>query len=189
MINNTFPQLGAPSSSTKNRAENDYYTTDPQAINDLFKLEEFDNKIWECACGNGVLSKKMAEYGKIVTSTDLINRGYGVGDVNFLEQDTNLGGGDIITNPPFKYIIEFIEQGLKLTERKLAIFARIQLLETKKRFDRIWSDSPLKSVNVYVDRMKCYPNGIKDNTSSAVCYAWYIWDKEYTEKPTINWIR
>lgn len=184
-----FATIGASNHSKCKRPANDFYSTDPRAITDLFEQESFDKNIWECACGDGSLSKEIKKNDKIVTSTDLVDRGYGRGGVDFLEQDRNLGCGDIITNPPFSLVTEFIEHGLDLTKRKLAIFARIQLLESKKRYNNIWCDSPLKSVNVYVDRIKCYRNGMKDNTSSAVCYAWFVWDLEYNDEPIIRWIK
>lgn len=100
-----------------------------------------------------------------------------------------MGGGDILTNPPFKYITEFIEKGLELTERKLAIFARIQLLESKKRWERIWVDSSLKRVYVFVNRIRCFKNDDRDAvSSSAVCYCWFVWDKEYDGEPVVDWI-
>ena len=72
----TFTCLGASSHALEQREENDFYATDSIAIDKLFEVETFDEHIWECACGDGELSKRMIELGKKVYSTDLIDRGF-----------------------------------------------------------------------------------------------------------------
>lgn len=52
----TFVQLGASNHSNKERENNDYYATDPNALLLLLEQLEKDNiklhdRIWECACG------------------------------------------------------------------------------------------------------------------------------------------
>ena len=39
--------------------------------------QKFEGNIWECACGDGAMSKVMIENGYEVYSSDLIDRGYG----------------------------------------------------------------------------------------------------------------
>ena len=74
-----YTTLGASSHSDYDRVKNDFYSTDPKAINHLLRFEKFDNNIWECACGNGNLSKRLERFGYNVTSTDLVYRGFGGG--------------------------------------------------------------------------------------------------------------
>ena len=73
------------------------------------------NPIWECACGEGHLSERLKQYGYNVYSSDLIDRGYGEGGVDFLT-DNRLWHGDIITNPPYKYAKEFVEHALDIVD-------------------------------------------------------------------------
>ena len=47
----TFVNIGASSHSATIREANDYYATDPTAIDDLFQVETFDENVWECAGG------------------------------------------------------------------------------------------------------------------------------------------
>ena len=42
-----FVQLGASSIGKEEREENDFYATDPKAIDDLLKYETFDKNIWK----------------------------------------------------------------------------------------------------------------------------------------------
>ena len=82
-----FVTLGASNHSGTDREMNDYYATDPLAMELLLKLERFAHNVWECACGAGHLSKVLEEHGYNVASTDLVYRGYGTGGVDFLKSD------------------------------------------------------------------------------------------------------
>lgn len=73
--------LGAHNETKEDREENDYYATQPIAIEWLMKLEELNQNIWECACGEGHLAKPLMAAGYNVKATDLIDRGFGRGGV------------------------------------------------------------------------------------------------------------
>ncbi|MGL6119858.1 MAG: hypothetical protein ACRC0V_05070, partial [Fusobacteriaceae bacterium] len=77
-----FATHGASNHSIGDREGNDYYATDPITIAQLFsQFKELskDCLIWECACGEGSLSKELINEGYKVVSTDLIDREYGIG--------------------------------------------------------------------------------------------------------------
>lgn len=69
--------LGARNFALEEREAHDYYATDPKAAALLMDVETFAPAIWECACGEGHLSKEFEKAGYQVYSTDLIDRGYG----------------------------------------------------------------------------------------------------------------
>ena len=73
----TFACLGASNHTDHDRAENDYYATDPIAAELLLQVEPELNNIWECACGEGHLAKVFEKYNKLGKASDLIDRGYG----------------------------------------------------------------------------------------------------------------
>ena len=108
--NSIFKTLGASNHTDKERQNEDYYATDPIAIDVLLKDGgvTFDKPIWECSCGEGHLSERLKSFGYEVRSTDLIDRGYGEGGIDFLTYNQPWNG-DILTNPPYKYAKEFIE--------------------------------------------------------------------------------
>lgn len=184
-----FVTLGASNHSLDNREENDYYATEPSAIDDLFTVEEFSNNIWECACGQGHLSKRMKELGKEVYSTDLIDRGYGDYGINFL----NIPHGfinykDIITNPPYKYAEEFCKKAIDLTGNKVAMFLKLTFLEGQSR-RKFFNEHPPKIVYIYSKRKNCAKNGdFEKYKSSAIAYAWYVWEKGFNGNTIIKWI-
>ena len=192
----TFAQLGASNHTDKEREINDYYATDPDSLKIFLQKLKEDNiklhsNIWECACGEGHLSKVLEVEGYDVWSTDIIDRGYGEGGVNFL---TCLPGGrwigDILTNPPYKYAREFVERGLELidVDNYVVMFLKIQFLEGQKR-QKLFKQNSLKYVYVNSSRQTCYINGdMSKKMSSASCYCWYIWQKGYKGEPIIRWI-
>lgn len=73
----TFVTLGASNHTDKERESNDFYATDPIAIDKLVKVIQLPRKVWECACGTGCLSDRLMDFGHEVISTDLVDRGYG----------------------------------------------------------------------------------------------------------------
>jgi len=186
--NSVFKTLGATSHSNEIREENDYYATSPLAAEHLLKLETFSNNIWEPACGAGHLSEVFVKDGYTVTSTDLIDRGYGTPGIDFLKCNTQFAG-DVITNPPYKQAKEFIEKALDviLPGNKVAMFLKLQFLESKGR-KKLFTETPPKTIHVSCSRLICAKNGeFEKIDSSAVAYAWYIWEKGFTGDTIVKW--
>lgn len=102
--------------------------------------------------------------------------------------EKELFNGDIITNPPYSYGGEFVRKAIELSNRKVAMFLRIQFLESKGRYELLFSKYKPSKVLVFVKRMKCFPNNEDTIGSSAICYAWFVWDKEYKGSTVLDWI-
>jgi len=187
----TVSMLGASNRSDMDRVENDYYATNPEAIDDLFEVEDFDGRIWEPACGGGHLSKRMEEHGKDVYSTDIVNRGFGNDFFDFLKSDKEWEG-DIITNPPYKHAKDFVLKSLELVDEgnKVAMFMKITFLEGVTRAKELFKHHPPKKVWIYSFRQTIARNGNPEmfEGASAVCYCWFVWEKGYCENPKIGWI-
>lgn len=182
--------LGASNHVEHDRAEHDYYATDPKAAELLLDVEPNLDNIWECACGEGHLAKVFAKASKLSKATDLINRGYGDEFYDFLIPDAYFWNGDIVTNPPYKYALEFVKQAIKVVawKRKVCMFLKLTFLEGKARKE-FFKQYPPKTIYVCSGRIKCALNGDFDATGqSAACYAWFVWEKGFTGKPTIEWI-
>lgn len=187
-----FSNIGASNHSKYEREKNDFYATDVSAIDLLEKHNLLvDGAYWECACGDGRLSERLKKYGYKVISSDLFSRGYGncATGVDFLEQEH--GYENIITNPPYTLINDFLVKGIELAEHRLYIFARLQTLETIGRYNRVFKDNPPRFVCPFVKRIPCYRGG-EDNPKfkqSAVAYAWFIWDnQDPTNRCEIKWL-
>ena len=52
--NSIFKQLAASSHSEEEREQNDYYATDPKAVEGLLRYEDFSRMIWEPASGGAI---------------------------------------------------------------------------------------------------------------------------------------
>lgn len=189
--NSIYKTLGASNHTDKERENDDYYATEPKATELLLSLEKFSPNIWECACGGGHMAKVLKENGYEVKATDLIYRGYGEGNIDFLKCIAPFEG-DIITNPPYKYATEFIYKALELIPagNKVAMFLKIQFLEGKKR-KKLFEKYPPKTIYVSSSRLLCAKNALFEEMiaggGSAVAYAWYIWEKGYNGDTIIKW--
>lgn len=73
------------SRSNGDRGVDDFYPTPSYAVEKLLEKEMFTGNIWECACGQGDISKVFVEKGFIVHSTDLADRGFGISKKTFLK--------------------------------------------------------------------------------------------------------
>ena len=145
--------------------------------------------MWEPFCGQGHLSKALEARGYDVRSTDLIDRGYGEGGIDFFKQ-SEIWDGDIITNPAYSVAKEAVIHALDIITpgRNVYMFLKLQFLEGKGRkelFDR----GELKTVYVSRSRIICAKNGEFEKVkSSAVAYMWAHWQKGYRGDPIIKWI-
>ena len=186
-----YTTLGASSHSLTERQPDDYYATDPKAVELLLEQENFSNNVWECACGEGHISKVLEKHEYNVLSTDLIYRGFGDEDsLNFLETENVDLETNIITNPPYKFAQQFVEKAIKSIADgfKVAMFLKLQFLEGKTR-KQMFKKYPPKIIYVSSSRLKCAINGNFEKLgSSAVAYAWYVWEKGYSGNTVIDWI-
>ena len=183
-----FVTLGASNHSNTEREVDDFYATDPRAVELLLNLEQFSPDIWECACGAGHMSEVLNAHGYNVKSTDLIYRGYGAGGVDFLTSQETFDG-DIITNPPYKYATQFVERAMEsVTEgHKVAMLLRLLFLEGKAR-KKLFEKYPPKTVYVASGRIGCALGGdFEHYKGSAQAYAWFIWEKGYKGDTVVKW--
>lgn len=188
--NSVFKSLGASNHSEEERQTNDYYATEPKALELLLKMESFSN-VLEPACGEGHLSEVLLRNEITVTSRDFIDRGYGDVGLDFLSIDNQKWDGDIITNPPFKYSKEFVEKALDIIPEgnKVAMFLKLQFMETKGR-KQLFIDNPPKVIYVSASRLICAKNGdfaTANKDGSAVAYAWYVWEKGFQGDTIVKW--
>lgn len=189
MKEDIFTVLGASNHSKNEREPNDYYATEPKAGELLLEVEPDLNNIWECACGEGHLAKVFDNAGKLRKATDLIDRNYG-GVEDFLASSESYHNGDIVTNPPYKFAQEFVEQALHRVDmgRKVCMFLKVLFLETQKR-KQLFIKHPPKTIYISSSRINCAKNGdFKTYNQSAIAYAWYVWIKDYQGETVIKWI-
>ena len=186
------------------RADHDFYPTPPEAVRALLTVENFDGPIWEPACGDGAISKELEAHGHEVHSTDLIDRGYGEADHDFLNPITatrvmieNPGIRNVVTNPPYSYQPgigdKFVGQALRITRAqggKVAMLLNISSLAHPNRTPK-WRNDPPKAIHI-LDDLTCWPYGerrLANNSIGKQRYCWIVWDHTHAGPTEVTWLR
>ena len=196
----------AGTSLNRERIEDDFYATPEESTKALLAVEGLLYPVLEPACGAGHISRLIGRddgSGDYVISSDLIDRGYGCKNVDFLADDfmknmINLGINiyaikTIITNPPFSLFQEFAEKGLSFHNvKKVILFGKLQALEGQRRAT-FMENSPLRTVYVFKSRQNPLRNGSPVDEkgkpwASTMAFAWFVWEKGYTGETIIKWI-
>jgi hypothetical protein len=178
------------------RVDNDFYATNPKSVRtflDNHKIES--DSFYEPCCGQGHISKVLKEYFPEAQhyATDLVDRGYGIGGIDFLENGQRATADWIVTNPPYSLAKEFVDESLKCANKGVAMFLKIQFLEGQVRKD--WfKTTPLKYVYVFSARQDTWNDGQELNPktgkkwANTMCFAWFVWEHNYTGEPIVRWI-
>ena len=191
------PQLytGGRTKVSGERHSNDFYPTPTPTTESLMRsgylpLDDIYT-VLEPAAGKGHISKVLQKYIPNVIATDLYDYGEPsvTSGVDFLKEEFK-DIDAVITNPPYasNLLMPFIEKALKVSNRWVAMLLKLTFLEGKARYKFFKKNRQLRYVLVFSNRQDLKMNGIMDGKSSAIAYAWYIWDKEYNGQPTIDWL-
>lgn len=160
----------------------DYFPTPPWATRALCEtvLPRFcsphSSTVWEPACGEGHMAEVLAEYFRQVAASDIHD--YGYGDVaDFLGAiDADCGADWIITNPPFGDAAEaFVLRALDLATVGVAMFVRLQWLESVGRYERIFSLYPPALIAQFAERVPLHKGRWEPDGTTATAYLWIVW--------------
>ncbi|MGE3914328.1 MAG: hypothetical protein AB7F78_01415 [Hyphomicrobiaceae bacterium] len=176
------------------RAPWEFYPTPPEATRALLSVESFNGPIWEPACGLGHISKVLAGAGYEVISTDLIERGFGQGGVDFL-CETAPRARHIVTNPPYGRGLgdAFALNALELTARNggsVAMLLNLASLCHPSRHE-FWVSHP-PAVIYGLDELICWPEGRPELARSSTAshrYCWVVWKYGHEGWPVFRWLR
>lgn len=189
-VDRTYNLNGGYKPTTKRNADldgPDFYPTPEWATFALIDNEEFQGDIWECACGDGAMSRILAQTNNQVESSDLYNRGFGEVGHDFLK--TKRKRKNIITNPPFHSAEGFVSSALEHAGSKFALLLRLAFLEGANRANTIFHAHPPSRVWVFSERITFYPKGVKPTGSGTTAYAWFVWDKDHSGPTELAWFK
>jgi hypothetical protein len=165
----------------------DFFPTPAWATHALIDNEKFEGDIWESACGNGAMSEVLALTGQRVISTDLHDRGYGEGGVDFLK--SNRRAANIVTNPPYNAAEGFVAAGLRKADHKFALLLRLAFLEGANRQRSIFTEAAPSRVWVFSERITFYPAGAVQKGTGTTAYAWFVWDRQSPAPCELKWLK
>jgi len=142
----------------------------------------------EPACGQGYMSRALAEYFDTVRSFDV--HGYGFGYVDdFLNSSWADESFDwVITNPPFKAAEDFVMRALPIARHGVAVLVRTVFIESVGRWERLFRDRPCTTFAQFVERVPIVKGRVDPKATTATGYAWLVWDKGASEHSRIAWI-
>ena len=192
--------------NSKERAELDYYSTPTCEVENILHLLELDmNKkvVLEPCIGGGHMLEGIINYCNeqnmipTLIGTEFKDRGYTTDkasikyDLDFLDDDYPVDSADIIVmNPPYATLEPFIIRALEIAKDKLVVLCRMQVLEGASRYENIFIENPPTYVYQYVERIQCWPNGVKPSGSGSQAYCWLVWDKSKAgNEPILRWIK
>ena len=185
--------FGAGGRLHPNRAPYEFYPTPPEAVRALLSVETFDGDIWEPACGDGAISKVLTDTGHRVISTDLIDRDYGIGGIDFL-QERAARAKHIVTNPPYGRGLadKFVGRALMLTRQTggtVVMLLNLASLCHPTRHAKFVHTPPAA---IYaLDELVCYPNGKPSEAIASTRsqrYCWVVWKPGHSGRPQFWWL-
>lgn len=165
----------------------DFFPTPPWATHALIDNEKFSGDIWECACGDGTMSRVLETVGPTVYSSDLYERGYGESGRDFLKP--HRASDNIVTNPPYNCAEGFVASGVKHARRKFALLLRLAFLEGANRARTIFAECPPSRVWVFSERITFYPTGVEVKGTGTTAYAWFVWDADAPGRTELKWFK
>jgi len=165
----------------------DFFPTPRWATFALIDSEKFVGDIWECACGDGAMSRVLEESSRQVHSSDLYERGYGEAGQDFLT--ASRVSDNIVTNPPYNCAEGFVARGVRQSKCKFALLLRLAFLEGANRANTIFAKMPPSRVWVFSERITFYPAGAEVKGSGTTAYAWFVWDKDAANRTELRWFK
>lgn len=165
----------------------DFFPTPAWATHALIENEPFKGTTWECACGDGAMSRVLETAGGRVISSDLYDRGFGEVGHDFLTSTRT--ADNIVTNPPYNAAEGFVHKGVRNAHRKFALLLRLAFLEGANRANTIFMRVPPSRVWVFSERITFYPQGAVQKGSGTTAYAWFVWDKDASSGSELRWLK
>jgi hypothetical protein len=141
---------------------------------------------WEPACGDGYMSRPLAEFFADVISSDVHPYGYGLVE-DFLWPSEHTADW-IITNPPFRLAEQFAETAIVRAKLGVAILVRTAFLESIGRFEGLFTRNPPSDILQFVERLPMVKGKVDADASSATAYCWLVWRKHATPGTQFHWI-
>lgn len=144
------------------------------------RIAHISRRVWEPACGRGRMARVLQAAGYDVTASDLIDRGFGRGGVDFLTT-RSLRASVIITNPPYGPLVEaFIRHAHALGARYLALLVKADFWQAAGKAARhlLFSELPPTRIHPLGWRLDWTGEG-----RPVMNCVWLVWDWGSNHEP------
>ena len=143
--------------------------------------------VWEPACNRGYMAKPLAEYAGDVFATDVHSYGWSgqqdVADFTLQTARPLFTPDWVITNPPFRLAEAFIQTGMQIARRGVAVFVRTSFVEGVGRYQTLFRHVNEALFMPFAERVVLW-NGVLLDPDVPIT-RWNAKRKEFvTEKPT-----
>lgn len=143
---------------------------------------------WEPACGEGHMSKPLAEYFDIVHSSDVHPYGFGAVEDFLLYQKLVVRADWIITNPPFRLGEQFVRLMIERARLGCAVIVRTAFLESASRYENLFKASPPSDILQFTERVPMHKGRVEAKGSTATAYCWIVFRKNAPAGTRFHWI-
>jgi hypothetical protein len=158
----------------------DFFPTPPWATRALceylFQTDPNLNvkRAWDPACGEGHMTRPLAEYFELVYGSDIAP--YGFGSVrDFLFPGDEPAFDWLITNPPFRLAEEFAHTMIDRAREGCAILVRTSFLESVGRYAGLFSKRKPHAILQFTERVPMHKGRLDPTGSTATSYCWIVW--------------
>ncbi|MCZ4351549.1 hypothetical protein O4H61_03385 [Roseovarius aestuarii] len=141
----------------------------------------------EPAANRGHMARVLGEYFARVHASDIHDYGVGYPVCDYLFGPVPERSFWVITNPPFKLALAFIERA-RASAGYVAMIVRSAFLEGGARYRDLFADDPPRYVLQFCERVVMHKGCLSEHGSTATAYCWLIWTPARGDMTQLDWI-
>jgi hypothetical protein len=148
------------------------------------KNQDHIYKIWDPACGNGAITRVLADAGFNVHASDIID-----GEDFFADNRTHDADG-ILTNPPYTDVAVFIQHAIDVMRscNGWVVMLLAADFDSAKSRRHLFVDCPIFAKTVVLTkRITWFERSDGKKAAPSENHRWYIWDWKHSGPPTIGY--
>lgn len=161
------------------------------------------DSVVEPAANRGFMLRTLKECYPHAVGFDVHDYGVKLPVADFLWPGTKCLGpvSRIITNPPFRLAVEFIQKAQEWSGIGCCMLLRTQFVEGGDRYTELFKDNPPTLIAFFAERVIMHKGVLRDpkvqywdpiaekmkKPSTATSYAWFVWDHHMKPQPPL-WI-
>jgi hypothetical protein len=167
----------------RDRWDSDFYVEPAWCVEAFFEACQLTGPIHDPCCGSGTIPTVARQYGYEATGADLVDRGIGAPQIDFLQDTTRRAA--LVFNAPYKLNELFIAHALTVAD-EVAALVRVTFLNGQERYRQLYATTPPTTIFILAQRPSMPPGGTdipaKGGTTD---YAWLYWRRGAAPGPPV----